>query len=332
MKVILYEQYGPPDVLHLEEVPKPIPQENEVLVRIHATTVTTGDVNARSFLFVPPGLGLLAHLMIGVRKPRHAIFGTDFAGEIVETGKDVRQFKNGDNVFGIDGEGLGAYAEYKCISEEKALATLPAKLSYEEAASVPSGALTALYFLKDKGNIQSGQKVLVNGASGSVGVAAVQIAKYFGAEVTGVCSTKNLELVKSLGADNVVDYTRDDFTQGGETYDIILDTVVGKTSFARCRNSLKPNGFYLAVAGGLMELIQSAWTSVMSSKKVIFGGGVACERKDNLLLIKDIIDAGKLKSVIDRCYPLEQAAEAHRYVDMGHKKGNVVITVGRAEQ
>ena len=332
MKVILYEQYGPPDVLHLEEVPKPIPQENEVLVRIHATTVTTGDVNARSFLFVPPGLGLLAHLMIGVRKPKHAILGTDFAGEIVETGKDVRQFKNGDNVFGIDGEGLGAYAEYKCISEEKALATLPAKLSYEEAASVPSGALTALYFLKDKGNIQSGQKVLVNGASGSVGVAAVQIAKYFGAEVTGVCSTKNLELVKSLGADNVVDYTRDDFTQGGETYDIILDTVVGKTSFARCRNSLKPNGFYLAVAGGLMELIQSAWTSVMSSKKVIFGGGVACERKDNLLLIKEMIEAGNLKSVIDRCYPLEQAAEAHKYVDMGHKKGNVVITVGRAEQ
>jgi len=331
MKAIVYEQYGPPDVLYLKEVERPILEENEVLIRIHATTVTTGDVNARSFLFVPPGLGLLARLMIGVRKPKHAILGTDFAGEIVEIGKDVRLFKKGDKVFGIDGDGLGAYAEYKCISEEKALAKLPANLTYDEAAAVPSGALTALYFLKDKGNIQSGQKVLVNGASGSVGVAAVQIAKYFGTEVTGVCSTANLELVKSLGADKVIDYTKEDFTQSDETYDIILDTVVGKTSFVRCRKSLKRNGFYLAVAGGLRELIQMLWTSVMSGKKVIFGGGMACERKESLLLIKELIDAGKLKPVIDRCYPLEQTAEAHRYVDKGHKKGNVVITVDRTE-
>ena len=328
MKAIVYEQYGPPDVLHFAEVPKPVPKEKEVMIRIHASTVTTGDVNARSFLFVPPGLGLLARLMIGVRKPKHAILGTDFAGEIVETGKDVRLFKKGDMVYGIDGDGLGAYAEYKCISEEKALVTKPASLTFEEAASVPSGALTALYFLKDKGNIQGGQKVLVNGASGSVGVAAVQIAKYLGAEVTGVCSTANVELVRSLGADKVIDYTKDDFTQSGDVYDIILDTVVGKTSFARCRKSLKRNGFYLAVAGGLNELIQSVWTSIFGNKKVIFGGGVACERKENLLLIKDIIESGKLKSVIDRCYPLEQTADAHRYVDKGHKKGNVVITVG----
>jgi len=332
MKAIVYEQYGPPDVLHLEEVEKPAPKENEVLIKIYASTVTTGDVNARSFIFVPPGLGLLAHLMMGVRKPKHAILGTDFAGEIVETGRDVRLFKKGDKVFGIDGDGVGAYAEYKRISEEMALAPKPANLTYEEAAAIPSGALTALYFLKDKGNIQSGQKVLVNGASGSVGVAAVEIAKYFGAEVTGVCSGTNFELVKSLGADRVIDYTKEDFTQSGEIYDIILDTVVGKTSFARCRKSLKANGFYLAVAGGLRELMQSVWTSLFSSKKVIFGGGVACERKESLLLIKEIVEQGKLKPVIDRCYPLEQTAEAHRYVDKGHKKGNVVITVVHSEK
>ncbi len=332
MKAIVYEQYGPPDVLHLAEVDKPVPKENEVLMRIHATTVTTGDVNARNFLFVPPGLGLLARLMIGVRKPKHAILGTDFAGEIVEIGKDVRLFKKGDQVFGIDGDDLGAYAEYKCVSEEKALAIRPANLNYEEAAAIPSGALTALYFLKNKGNIQSGQKVLVNGASGSVGAAAVQIAKYFGAQVAGVCSTVNLELVRSLGADKVIDYTKEDFTQSSETYDIILDTVVGKTSFSRCGKSLKQNGFYLAVAGGLRELIQMLWTSVVGTKKVVFGGGAACERKDNLLFIKELVEAKKLTSVIDRCYPLEQAVEAHRYVDKGHKKGNLVITVGHTEK
>lgn len=330
MKAVIYERYGPPDVLHLEDVEIPAPKKNEVLIKIHASTVTTGDVNARSFLFVPPGLGLLAHFMIGVRKPKHAILGVDFAGEIVETGRDVKLFKKGDRVFGIDGDGLGAYAEYKRISEEKALAQLPANMAYEEAASIPSGALTALYFLKNKGKIRNGQKVLVIGASGSVGVSAVQIAKYFGAEVTGVCSTANIELVRSLGAGRVIDYTKEDFAQTDETYDIILDTVVGKTSFSRCRKSLKKNGFYLAVAGGLNELVQSVWTSVVSSKKVIFGGGIACERKDNLLLIKDLIEKGKLKAVIDKCYPLEQIAEAHRYVDGGHKKGNVVVTVGRA--
>jgi NADPH:quinone reductase-like Zn-dependent oxidoreductase len=327
MKAIVCTKYGPPEVLQLKEVEKPTPKDNEVLVKVHATTVTTGDVNARGFVFVPPGLGLLARLMIGLRKPKKTILGTELAGEIEAVGKDVRLFKEGDQIFGIDGNGLGAYAEYKCLPEEGTLAIKPANMTYEEAAAFPSGALTSLYFLRDKGNIQSGQKVLINGASGSVGTAAVQLAKCFGAEVTGVCSTTNLELVKSLGADKVIDYTQEDFTQSGETYDIIFDTVVGKTSFSHCRNSLKQKGFYLAVAGGLQELIQMLWTSIIGSKKVIFGGGSACERKESLIFLKELIEAEKMISVIDRRYPLEQTAEAHKYVDKGHKKGNVVITV-----
>lgn len=327
MKAIVHEKYGPPEVLQLKEVEKPSPKDNEVLIRINATTATTGDVNARGFVFVPPGLRLVARLMFGLRKPRKAILGTEFAGEIEAKGKNVRLFREGDQVFGIDGKGLGAYAEYKCLAEEGVLAARPASMTYEEAAAAPNGALTALYFLRDKGNIQPGQKVLVNGASGSVGTAAVQIAKSFGAEVTGVCSTRNLELVRSLGADKVIDYTKEDFTLSGETYDLILDTVAGATSFSDCRNSLEQNGIYLAVAGGPKELLQMLWTSVRGRKKVIFGGGYACERKENLLFIKELIEAGKLKSVIDRSYPLEQMAEAHRHVDKGHKKGNVVITV-----
>ncbi len=327
MKAIVCTKYGPPEVLQLKEVEKPTPKDNEVLIRVYATSVTTGDVNARGFVFVPPGLGLLARLMLGLRKPKKTILGTELAGEIGAVGKDVRLFKEGDQVFGIDGNNVGAYAEYKCLPEEGTLAIKPANMTYEEAAAVPNGALTALFFLRDKGNIQSGQKVLINGASGSVGTAAVQLAKYFGAEVTGVCSTTNLELVKSLGADKVIDYTQEDFTQSGEAYDIIFDTVVGKTSFSGCRNSLKQKGLYLAVAGGLQELIQMLWTSIIGSKKVIFGGGSACERKESLLFLKELIEKGKIKPVIDRRYPLEQIVEAHRYVDKGHKKGNVVITV-----
>jgi len=327
MKAIVCTKYGPPDVLQLKEVEKPIPKDNEVLIRIHATTVTTGDVNARGFVFVPPGLGLLAQLMLGLRKPKKTILGTELAGEIEAVGKDVELFRKGDQVFGLTGASLGAYAEYKCMPEEGAVASKPANMTYEEAAAIPFGATAALYFLRDKGNIQSGQKVLINGASGSVGTAAVQLAKYFGAEVTGVCSTTNLEMVRSLGADKVIDYTQEDFTQSGETYDIIFDTVVGKTSFSGCRNSLKENGLYLAVAGGLKELIQMLWTSIIGRKKVIFGGGSACERKEYLIFLKGLIEEGKIKSVIDRRYPLEQMAEAHRYVDKGHKKGNVVITV-----
>ena len=327
MKAVVYTEYGPPDVLQLREVEKPTPKDNEVLIRIHATTVTTGDVNARGFTFVPPGFGPLPRLMLGVRRPKRTIIGSDLAGEIEAVGKDVRLFSEGDQVNGIDGNSLGAYAEYVCRPEEGPLATKPANVTYEEAAAIPFGACTALYFLRDKGNVQSGQRVLVNGASGGVGTYAVQLAKCFGAEVTGVCSTMNLEMVRSLGADKVIDYTKEDYTHSGETYDIILDMVVGKTPFSVCRHSLKQDGFYLAVAGGLRELIQMLWTSVIGSKKVIFGGGVASERKENLVFLKELIEAGKLRAVIDRRYPLERIAEAHRYVETGRKKGNVVITV-----
>jgi len=323
MKAIVYTKYGPPDVLHLEEVEKPAPKDDEVLIKVYATTVITGDVNARGFVFVPRGFGLVSRLMFGLVKPKKTILGIEFAGEIEATGKDVTLFQKGDQVFGIAGAGLGAYAEYKCMPETGGLAIKPAKLTYEQAAVIPNGALTALTFLRNLGNIQRGQKILINGASGSVGSAAIQIAKYFGAEVTGVCSAANMELVKSLGADQVIDYTRQDFTKSDETYDIIFDTV-GKTSFSGCKNALKQKGLYLAGAGGLREFGQMAWT-LIGGKKVI--AGASSERAEDLIFIKKLAEMGKIKPVIDRRYPLEQTADAHRYVDNGHKKGNVVITI-----
>ena len=332
MKAIVYTEYGPPEVLHLEDVEKPAPKDDEVLIKIHATSVTTGDVNARGFTFVPPGFGPLPRIMFGIRAPKLSILGSDVSGVIEAVGKDVRSFKEGDQVFGMDGETLGAYAEYVCRPEAGTLVMKPINLTHEEAAAIPFGFSTALYFLREKADIQSEQKVLINGASGGVGTAAVQLAKYFGAEVTGVCSIRNLDLVKSLGADKVVDYTKDDFTQNGETYDIIFDTVVGKTSFSGTKNSLKENGIYLAVAGGLKEGVQMLWTSVFGSKKVVFGGGMASERKEYLQFIKELAEAGKIKPVIDKIYPLDQTAEAHRYVDSGRKKGNVVITVEQNDE
>jgi NADPH:quinone reductase-like Zn-dependent oxidoreductase len=327
MKAIIYEKYGTPEVLQLKEVEKPTPKDNEVLVKIYATAVTAGDLNARGFTFVPPGLGLLARLMMGFWKPKKAILGSEFAGEIESVGKDVTLFKKGDQIFGTDGNNAGAYAEYKCMPENGVLTIKPNNMTYEQSASITFGALTSLFFLRDKANTGKGQKVLVNGASGSVGTAAVQLAKSFGAEVTGVCSTKNLELVRSIGADKVIDYTKEDFTKNGEDYDIIFDVVVGKTSFSRSKKSLKPNGFYLAVAGGLKDMLQMVWTSVFGSKKVIVGGGVDCEKIESLTFIKELIEAGKLKAVIDRSYPLEQMVKAHRYAEEGNKKGNIVITV-----
>jgi NADPH:quinone reductase-like Zn-dependent oxidoreductase len=325
MKAIVYTEYGPPDVLQLKEVEKPAPREDEVLIRVHATTVTSGDCNVRGFVFVPPGFGLAPRLMFGIRKPKKHILGLELAGEIKAVGKAVTSFKPGDQVYGINGADLGAYAEYVCWPEKSALAIKPADLTYAKAAAIPNGASTALYFLRDKANIQPGQKVLIHGASGSVGAAAVQLARYFGAEVTGVCSTANLELVKSLGAGQVIDYTRQDFSKNGETYDIIFDTVVGKTSFARGKASLKPDGIYLAIAGGLKEVGQMLWTSLIGGQKVVVG--TPPESKENLLFITELVQAGKLKPVVDRCYALEQIVEAHRYVDQGHKKGNVVIGV-----
>jgi NADPH:quinone reductase-like Zn-dependent oxidoreductase len=324
MKAIVYTEYGPPDVLRLEEVAKPTPRNNELLIRIHATTVTAGDVNARGFTFMPPGFGPLARIMFGLRKPKKYILGTELAGEIDSVGRDVSKFQVGDQVFALDGFGMGCYAEYRCMPEDGTVALKPPNLTYEEAAALSFGGTTALGFLR-RGKLQGGQRVLINGASGGVGTAAVQLAKHFEAEVTGVCSAANVELVKSLGADHVIDYTKEDFTQGGETYDLILDTVVGKTSFSRCKASLKPEGRYLAVAGGMPAMVQMLWTSLIGNKKVIAVG--AAERAEDLRFLAGLAETGEFKPVIDRRYPLEQMAEAHRYVETRRKKGNVVITI-----
>ncbi|MFC1964786.1 NAD(P)-dependent alcohol dehydrogenase [Chloroflexota bacterium] len=322
MKAIVYTKYGPPEVLQLKEVEKPIPKDNEVLIRVYATTVTKGDVTDRS-MAVSLWAWLPTRIVFGLIRPRRTIPGADLAGEIEAVGKDVKLFKKSDQIFGSTGWGSGAYAEYISLPEDGIVAIKPANMTYEEAAAVTFGGFTALYFLR-KGNIQSGQTVLIYGASGGVGTYAVQLAKYFGAEVTGVCSTTNLEMVKSLGADKVIDYTKEDFTKSSETYDIIFDAV-DKSSFSRCKSSLKQGGVYLTVGMGPIILLQMLWTSKTSSKKVIFG--IPSPKSKDLIFLGELIAAGKMKPVIDRSYPLEQMVEAHRYVDEGHKKGNVVITL-----
>jgi NADPH:quinone reductase-like Zn-dependent oxidoreductase len=319
MKAAVFTKYGSPDVLQLKEVEKPIPSDNEVLIKIYATTVTSGDCRMRK---ADP---FAVRFINGLTRPKKiTVLGNELAGEIEAVGKNVKMFSTGDQVFGQTGLSLGANAEYICLPEEGTLAIKPANLTYEQASVIPFGGNTALHFLR-KGNITIGQKVLIYGASGSLGTAAIQLAKYFGAEVTGVCSTANVELVKSLGADKVIDYTKEDFTKSGLFYDIIFDTT-GKSPFSGCVRSLKQRGIYLrAVHMTLSPFVQGLWTSITSSKKVI--GGVATERKENLVFLKELIEAGKIEPVIDRHYSLEQIAEAHRYVDQGHKKGNVAITV-----
>jgi NADPH:quinone reductase-like Zn-dependent oxidoreductase len=319
MKAIVVEKYGPPDVLHLKDVDKPTPKANEVLIRVYATTVTKYDCWVRSST-APPGFWLMSRISSGLRKPKQPILGTELAGEIEAVGGDVKRFKPGDQVFGFTGD-LGAYVEYICMPEDGMLALKPANMTYEEAAAVPQGAATALYFLR-KGHIQDGGKVLIFGASGGVGNYAVQLAKHFGAKVTGVCSTAKVEFVKSLGADHVIDYKKEDFTKNGQTYDIIFDTVA-KTSVSRSKRSLKETGTYIFATFGLPKLVQILWLS--RSRKVVIG--VVEENPEELDFLKELIEAGMLKAVIDRQYPMDQAPEAHRYVESGGKMGNVVITM-----
>ncbi len=326
MKAIIYKQYGPPEVLHMAEVKKPTPADNEVLIKIHATTANAGDCNGRDAVFVPAGFKTLQRLMFGLRGPKQPILGNDVAGKVVEAGKDVTRFNIGDRVFGST-MNFGAYAEYICLPEKAALAVMPAGLGYAEAAAIPFGGVTALYFLRDLGRLQAGQEVLVYGASGSVGVYAVQIAGAFGARVTGVCSTANLEFVRSLGAHEVIDYTREDFTQNGKTYDLIVDPVVGKLSFGRVKQALKPDGIYLAVAGGIKEFQEMAWTSITGGKKVKAGTPPADPAYPAALA--GMFEKGQIRPVIDRIYPFEETAAAHRYADRRHKKGAVVIEVIR---
>ena len=328
MRAFTYDRYGPPEVLKLQDVPKPAPGDHEVLVRIRATTVTAGDWRVRS-LDLPPGFKLLAHLALGFSRPRQPVLGTELSGEIEAIGKAVTRFQVGDPVFGFTGMRMGCHAEYRCLPEEgygrkdEAVARKPANLDHGEAAALSFGGTTALSFLR-KAGLRAGEKVLVVGASGGVGTAAVQLARHLGAHVTGVCSTANLDLVRSIGAERVIDYTREDFTRNGERYDVIVDTA-GTAPFRRCEGSLADRGRLLVVLGSLPELLRAPWVSLTTRKKVI--GGTASWGVEDLRFLASLAEAGHYRPVIDRRYRFEEMVEAHRHVDAGHKRGNVVVTV-----
>lgn len=320
MKAIVSTKYGPPEVLQILEIKKPTPKENDVLIKVHATTVTKFDCWQRSAT-APPGFGLLMRLATGVRGPKQPILGTELSGEIIEVGKDVTLFAVGDQIVAYTGMGLGAYSEYVSLPEDSVIAKKPASLTFAEATGV-QGALTALYFLR-KVNILKGQKILVFGASGGVGIYAVQLAKYFGASVTGVCSTSKMDFVRSMGADDVIDYTKENFADRGETYDVIFDTI-GKSPFTDSVNSLKEEGIYLFVTYGLPRMLRVAWLNGRSSKRGM--SGLLEEKTEDLEFLLNLMDSGEIKAVLDRKYPMEEIVEAHRYVDAGKKRGSVVIT------
>lgn len=323
MKAIVATGYGSPEVLKLQEVAKPLPKDNEVLVKVHAASATTADGMMRT------GTPYFGRLFTGLRKPKHPIPGTGFAGTIEAIGKNVTTFKPGDRVFGETTLGFSTNAEYVAVPENGVMLPMPDNLSFAEATALCDGHLTSLNFLQEIAHIKPGQKVLINGASGSLGTAAVQLANYFGAEVTGVCSTRNVGLVKSLGADQVIDYTKQDFTRNGQTYDIIYDTI-GKSAFGKCKDSLAENGLYISPVLKFSLLLRMMWTSKGSKKKARFAAtGLRTDEELRKLLAQliDIFKEGRLKTIIDRQYPLEKVAEAHTYIAAGHKKGNVIITV-----
>jgi NADPH:quinone reductase-like Zn-dependent oxidoreductase len=320
VKAVVYEKYGSPDVLEYREVEEPTVMEDDILVKIHASSMNAVDWHIRS------GTPFMARLMGGsaktlFMKPKFRILGADFAGKIESVGKNVEQFKVDDDVFGM--ANVGAHAEYICVSEKDTVLK-PDNMTYEQAAAVPTAGFMALQGLRDKGNIQSGQRILINGASGGVGTFAVQIAKSFGTELTGVCSTRNLELVKSIGADEVIDYTKEDFTKTGQSYDLIFD-VVAKSSFLKCKNSLKSEGIYVTTVFGLRPILRKFWTSMTSRKKMI--PYIGKPNKEDVIFVRDLIEAGKVTPIIDRVYPLKDVAEAHRYVEKGHARGKVIIKI-----
>ena len=325
MRAIVWTRYGPPEVLQLQEVVKPTPKNDDLLIKIHATTVSAGDCELRSLKF-SIWLRLLMRILMGLTKPRRKVLGQELAGEVEAVGKDVILFKKGDQVFGTTGFGFGAYAEYICLPEKsrgKALAIKPSNMTYEEAAAVPTGGLEALHYLRKAGSL-SGRRILINGAGGGMGTFAVQLAKYFGAEVTGVDSTGKLDLLHSIGADRVIDYTQEDFTKRGETYDVIFD-VVGKSSFSDSVAALSEDGRYLLGNPRLSTMVRGLWTSTKGGKKVIFGA--SSQKTEDLVFLRQLIEAGRIRSVIDRRFPLERIPEAHRYVEAGLARGKVVITL-----
>ena len=326
MKAAVYEKYGPPEVVHFKEVETPTPGNGEILIKVHATTVTSADWRVRS-LTVPTGFKLMMRLVFGVSKPKQPILGSELAGVVVSVGKDATQFKVGDPVFAFSDASMGCHAEYKCMAEHGLIALKPANLTFEEAAALSFGGTTALSFFK-RGKLQHGEKVLINGASGGVGTAAVQLAKHFGAEVTGVCSTANMDLVRSLGAVHVIDYTKEDFTQNGKKYDVIVDTV-GTAPFSRSNVSLTDRGRLLMVLAGLPDMLRIPWVQMTSNKKCV--AGPVTTRTEDLRMLAQLAAQGKFKPVIDRCYPFDKIVEAHRYVDTGRKKGNVVLSLQQGD-